>query len=105
MTDREKFIQEKKAEIEKISNDQLRLSKEFKSIAKRPVAKRIETQIERCVKLTRLAILIEQLERQKHLVISQPFPKFPKGGPSVGIAIVGDSGKEEIILRHNHLQP
>lgn len=105
MTDRDKFIQKKKEEIEKISKEQLKLSKEFKTIAKRPVAKRLETQIERCFKLTRLAILIKQLEIQKHLVIAQPFPKFPKGAPSARPAIVGDSGKEEIILTPSHLQP
>lgn len=106
MTDREKFIQQKKDEIKKVSDEQLKLSKKFKEIAKRPVAKKIETNIDRCFKLNRLAIIIKQLEMQKHLIISQPFPKFPEGGkvPS-GPAIIGDSGKEEIILTTNHLQP
>lgn len=106
MTDRDKFIQQKNEEIEKISKEQLRLIKKFKAIARRPVAKRIETQIERCFKLARLSIIIKQLEIQKYLIVSQPFPKFPKGSPPVADrAIVGDSGKPEIILNHNHLQP
>lgn len=43
---------------------------------------------------------IPMLEVRKAIIMSQPIPKFTKGGKydNTGPAIVGDHGKEEIIF-------
>jgi hypothetical protein len=96
MIDREKLIAEKKAEIIKISKEQIRLMMKASKLAAK-VYKTMPAQMRNLGKVMVICFQIRGLEIQKHIIISQPIPKreFPKGA-----AMVGDNGKPEIIV-HN----
>lgn len=62
--------------------------------------------IKAAAKILKAGIQIKQFEISLYRIITTPIPRFKQGAVMPkGPAIVGDSGKEEIILRHNHLQP
>lgn len=105
MTDREEFLKKKNKELNTIVNQQARLVAKGMKLAKKEY-KTDAAKLRRLAKVIAIGAQIKGLQLKYQLIASQPFPKFPKGSPSVGgIAIVGDQGKEEIILNPNHLQP
>lgn len=105
MTGRDKFLKKKNRELNKIVNQQARLIAKGMKLAKKEY-KTDAAKMRRLGKVLVIAAQIKTLRLQYLQIASPPFPKFPEGGNSVkGQAIVGDSGKEEVILNLNHLQP
>lgn len=93
MTDKEKFIAKKKKELENICKQQIFLAKKGAKLA----LKKYKTQPAQFRKLSKLIIIAAQLktlEYKKLQIVSQPFPRFAKGGHASGV--VGDTQNCEI---------
>lgn len=91
--------EEKIKAITDINEQQKKLLKKSISIAKMKPAKRWKTSAVRAMKVVALTIQVKNLEVQKRIVLSQPIPKFPKGGLHTGVASIQKTG-EEIILNN-----
>src|SRR5689334_15839789 len=95
-----KLIFERKKEILKIENQQKAILKKIEKLVK--PAKSFNVQLKRSFKIVELAILLRQLQFQKHVLAIKPFfPNHPKGTDHKPgcLAIVGESGPEIIISK------
>jgi hypothetical protein len=84
--------------IADINKQQALLLKKYLVIAKMKSPKRWQTSVVRVFKIFNLTMQAKQLEVQKRIILSQPIPKFPKGGFVSGYASVG-TPCEEIIFK------
>jgi pyridoxal biosynthesis lyase PdxS len=98
MTEREKHIAQKKKEIERLTKQQIRLITKAAAMVAKPY-KRQSTGLRRIGQSFTIFFQIRMIEAQKQMIIAQPIPNYVSGGVvSSGIAIVGESGPEQIIL-------
>jgi hypothetical protein len=105
MIDREKFLEQKRKEIQEVCKEQIRLTKKAANLAGK-VYKTMPARMRNLGKVMVICFQIRSLEIQKQIIISQPIPKkeFPSGGiMGNGPAIVGGTGKE-VFLPLNKLQ-
>lgn len=101
MTDREKHIAERRKELAKLTKQIERLIIRGKKIGEKKY-KTPAGQIRNLGRVIAIVAHINSIVFRAHVIMSQPIPKFPKGGiyPN-GPAIVGDNGKPEIIITPN----
>jgi hypothetical protein len=93
-----KVIAEKKAEIELIDREQKELIKQATKLLKKPY-KRSKTFMAKMIKAAVLIARVKVLEANKLGIAAKPVPKFPPGAKQQeGEAVVGDAGREKIIL-------
>lgn len=70
--------EEKIKEIAAITEQQNILHKKFDRIKKLPDSKRSNVVMSRTIKLLDIFSQIRMLEMQKHIIVSQPIPKYPR---------------------------
>lgn len=105
MTTRDKYIAQKKKEIEKIEKQQAKLMKQMQKLSSLHY-KHPATLLRRVPKFLAIYRKAQALEVEKQIIISMPLPKRDIGGVVAGdMAVLPESGPEYITVGNFRIYP
>jgi hypothetical protein len=90
---KQEYIDEKRKKIADINEAQEKICKDIEALSKSPYVD-FKTAVTNATQIVQWVVMARSMEASKHLIAAQPFPKY---SPSGELAIVGESGEEEII--------